>query len=70
LTEQSGQRKPEAVRAIHGFDQTGMPKSRKKAQREARANGSVTVTLDVKNTGSREGVEIVQHLTDIALDDY
>lgn len=27
------------------------------------ANGSVTVTLDVKNTGSREGVEIVQLYT-------
>jgi beta-glucosidase len=28
-----------------------------------RANGSITVTLDVKNTGSREGVEIVQLYT-------
>jgi beta-glucosidase len=28
-----------------------------------KANGSVTVTLDVKNTGSREGVEIVQLYT-------
>jgi len=30
---------------------------------QQRANGSVTVTLDVKNTGSREGVEIVQLYT-------
>lgn len=30
---------------------------------QQKANGSVTVTVDVKNTGSREGVEIVQLYT-------
>lgn len=45
----------------HGLSYTQFSYSNLKIQpAQQKANGSITVTLDVKNTGSREGVEIVQ----------
>jgi beta-glucosidase len=48
----------------HGLSYTTFAYSNLKiTPAQQQANGSVTVTLDVKNTGSREGVEIVQLYT-------
>ena len=48
----------------HGLSYTTFTYSNLKiTPAQQQANGSVTVTLDVKNTGSREGVEIVQLYT-------
>jgi beta-glucosidase len=45
----------------HGLSYTEFSYSNLKIRPvQQKANGSVTVTFDVKNTGSREGVEIVQ----------
>jgi len=45
----------------HGLSYTQFSYSNLKIHpAQQKANGSITVTLDVKNTGSREGVEIVQ----------
>jgi beta-glucosidase len=46
----------------HGLSYTNFTYSNLKIS-PPKSNGSVTVTLDVKNTGSREGVEIVQLYT-------
>jgi beta-glucosidase len=48
----------------HGLSYTKFTYSNLKiSPKQQKANGSVTVTLDLKNTGSREGVEIVQLYT-------
>jgi beta-glucosidase len=48
----------------HGLSYTSFSYSNLKiSPTKQKENGSITVTLDVKNTGSREGVEIVQLYT-------